>query len=629
MCLPTDGRVVGVVITVRVDREKVVQEAQKLVAKGRLDKAVIEYQKLVKANPNDDRSLLKIAELQTRMKSYDAAVSTYEQVAAYYASQGFSAKAMAIYKQIRGLIQQHLPESKGHYGPVVDKLADLYMEAGLKGDAVATYTEYAAHLHRVGRSDELLPVFRKIVELKDDDLNARLQLIEMLRTRGEHQEADEHLVAYGDRLVHLGRIDEGLMALDNVAQRNVQDAQLARKVADLYLDRNGPGDAMTALTRMQACFVSTKRDIETLRVLARALTTIGQRPKAVEVRKLMVKIARDNGDIEIAQALVDELMEEFPRDHSLQELAATVYPDRVVAPPVPMPDDAPEVEAAPAIAFSEESFEMIEESIVELGEDALDAASSFPAPPPYVPQPEPGRAYEPAGWSAPRKPEPVAMPRPLSSEFKAPRPAPPPPARRPPQPARPYEVAEHRPRPNDRPPSDAPLADGYEDFGASDDLDADYDALMPNMRSFEEDEPTLARKSSASNPTGAPDPLDFGDSALDDFGDDALSDDAFGDDAFGGGADEGFDTSGMDDFSLSEPPRAMPSRPAPSKPDYVVDEALEQALEEADFFASQSLFDDALSALEELIPRYPGHPLLIERMQYVRAAMRAERDDNP
>ena len=50
--------------------------------------------------------------------------------------------------------------------------------------------------------------------------------------------------------------------------------------------------------------------------------------------------------------------------------------------------------------------------------------------------------------------------------------------------------------------------------------------------------------------------------------------------------------------------------------------ALEEALEEADFFVSQGLLDDALSLLEEQIPRYPGHPLLIERMQSVRAAKR-------
>ena len=71
------------------------------------------------------------------------------------------------------------------------------------------------------------------------------------------------------------------------------------------------------------------------------------------------------------------------------------------------------------------------------------------------------------------------------------------------------------------------------------------------------------------------------------------------------------------------PPGAV-AGPAVAEPAYEVDDALEEALEEADFFVSQDLFDDALSLLEEQIPRYPGHPLLIERMQSVRAAMRGK-----
>ena len=646
-----------------VDRDKVVQAAQKWVAKGRLDRAVIEYQKLVKANPSDDRSLLKIAELQTRMRAYDAAVSTYETVAGYYASQGFSAKAMAIYKQIRGLIQQHLPDSKGHYGPVVDKLAGLYVEAGLKGDAIATYQEYVVHLLRVGRDAELLPVYRKIVELKDDDFDTRLRLIEALRAAGENDEADDNLLAYGERLVELGRIDEGLVALDNVSQRRIQDAVLARRVADLYLDRNGPGDAMIALQRMQACFLSTKRDIDTLRVLARALTTIGQRAKAIEVRKLMVKIAKDNGDLDIAQALVDELLEDCPREPGLDALVASVYPDRVRR-PVPMPvDDAPEVDVGPAsVDLSEQSFELIEDSVIELGDEALQAVSSFPAPPldaPYdgLGTAQPARPYEGGGFPAAAR-EPRA-PKTLSSygpppERRAPMPSTPQSDRfgpqRPLSPPRPYETRPVPPRPGPlsrpvargplppltpapqrppvpsvpRPVSPIPSYEFGDDVSGMSDLDADYDALVPGDDDFEE-ENTLARRIAA-EPESLPPPdfvgADPGSLPPPDFIGD--TDDPFESVARGSTLDEGefLDDGQLAAFaipgiSVAEPLAVTPS---PAEPVYEVDDALEEALEEADFFVSQGLFDDALSLLEEQIPRYPGHPLLIERMQSVRAA---------
>jgi len=554
-----------------IDREKILQDAQKLVSKGRLDRAVIEYQKLIKANPSDDRVMLKVADLQTRMRAYEAAVTTYEQVASYYAAQGFSAKATAIYKQIRSLIQQHLPETKGHYGPVVDKLVQLYLEAGLKGDALSTYQEYAAHLQQAGRDAELPAIYRKIVELKEDDLDSRRKLIELLQAQGMTQEADDHLIAYGERLVFIGRVNEGLVALDDVARRRNTDANLARRVADLYLDRNGPGDAMLALTRMQACFLSTKRDIETLRVLARAFTIIGSVPRRSKSRKLMVKIAYDNGDLEIAQALVDELRKDNPKDQELRTLEAMVYPDR--AQPVPMPSvDAPQEEAVPAsVSLSEDSFEFIEESISELEGEMVAAASTYPpAHGPFInshpnlpPVPPPAPIPRPMSAMSPMQPPPPPV---------LPRPAVAPPAPRPVQHTAPTAQVWTIPSSIPPDPNDMELAEAYDDFSPNDDLG-------------ELEETTLSRTAKPS--PGSLPPPDF-------FADDDAAD-------------------AFDDASFNEPSDAP-------QPDFIVDEGLEEAFEEADFFMGQGLYDDALTLLQDLLPRYPDHPLLIERIHFVSAA---------
>ncbi len=544
----------------RVNREKAVRAAQKFVEKGRLDKAVVEYQKLVKANPRDDRALLKVAELQTRMRSYDAAVSTYEQIANYYLKQGFSAKAMAIYNQIRGLIQRHLPESKGRYGPVVNKLVTLYIESGLTGDAVATYQEYARHLQRVGRDRELLPIYRKIVALAENDLDSRLQLIEMLRDQGAHDEADEHLVAYGERLIRLGRINEGLLALDNVSQRNVSDARLARRVADLFLDRNGPGDALAALTRMQVCFQSTRRDMETLRVLARALGAIGQREKSIAVRKLMVKIAHEKGDAKVAQGLVDDLVKEFPKEPSIRDVVYVVYPD--LAPPEsePLQNDGPVVETGHmCVDVSDGPLDSVEDSIIELGEEAFEGVSSHPVPPPepYTPKSTTPllESIEPEAPSSPRQVSALHVP--------------------PPRVPLPHDSFEDEP--------DELIAEVYDDL-LQDDGPDDGIVSLPRLDKFEK----------AGDEQAKPFLPESCDATLPWFSDD-------------------------DDNLLGDEREVLPAAEPTSG--YGVDDALDEALEEANFLASQELFEDALSTLEELIPNYSGHPLLIERMQSIRSAM--------
>jgi tetratricopeptide (TPR) repeat protein len=50
---------------------------------------------------------------------------------------------------------------------------------------------------------------------------------------------------------------------------------------------------------------------------------------------------------------------------------------------------------------------------------------------------------------------------------------------------------------------------------------------------------------------------------------------------------------------------------------------LEDALEEAEFFASRGLFEDAMGVLEEQGQRFPNHPLLVERMREIAEAMAA------
>ena len=85
---------------VSVDRTKVLEAAQKHLAKGAFDKAIAEFQKLVKADPKDVRTWLKIGDLQDKVGQKKEAIETYARVADQYAQQGFFLKAVAVFKQI-------------------------------------------------------------------------------------------------------------------------------------------------------------------------------------------------------------------------------------------------------------------------------------------------------------------------------------------------------------------------------------------------------------------------------------------------------------------------------------------------------------------------------------------------
>jgi tetratricopeptide (TPR) repeat protein len=110
---------------VAIDREKILVSAQKYVEKKRYDRAVAEYQRIIQEDPNDARILLKIGDLQSKMEAYADAIGTYERVGKFYANQGFSLKAIAVFKQIREIIARHVPQLQDQYAHITPKLAEL------------------------------------------------------------------------------------------------------------------------------------------------------------------------------------------------------------------------------------------------------------------------------------------------------------------------------------------------------------------------------------------------------------------------------------------------------------------------------------------------------------------------
>ena len=148
-----------------IEREKILQAAQKYIEKKKYDRAIVEYQRIVQEDPNDARTLLKIGDLQARLSAYPEAIATYDRVGQFYASQGFALKAIAVYKQIRELIKKHAPDLADRYGHIVPKLAEIYSQLGLTSDALAAWDEVATRLQRAGRDRDAIEVFESWAEM--------------------------------------------------------------------------------------------------------------------------------------------------------------------------------------------------------------------------------------------------------------------------------------------------------------------------------------------------------------------------------------------------------------------------------------------------------------------------------
>ena len=322
-----------------LDREKTLQNAQKLIEKKRFDRALEEYQRLVQDDPNDARTLLKLGDLQVRMQLSAEAMQTYDRVARLYEAQGFAVKALAVYKQIREHIQKRAPELADQFAHITPRLAKIYAQLGLKSDAVQAYDEVASRFMRAGKRAEALEAFREMVELDRDNPLSHVRLGEALFQSEDYAAGRNAFSDAVNILQRISRDDDALRVIDR-ALHFENDVALARTAAEILLRRGNRADGLQALTKLQICFQADPKDLTVLGMLAQAFSLIEQPEKAVEVYKQMALIAREKGDHPLFVQLVDYLVQVAPNDDQVRAMRLLLQQPQTPPPPVATSEDA-------------------------------------------------------------------------------------------------------------------------------------------------------------------------------------------------------------------------------------------------------------------------------------------------
>ncbi|HEU5395296.1 MAG TPA: tetratricopeptide repeat protein, partial [Candidatus Methylomirabilis sp.] len=139
------------------DKRKALQTALAFTQQGRLDKAIAEYQNILKADPTDLSVLNALGDLYARTGNRAEAISQYMRLGDSYRKDGFAAKATAVYKKAIKLDPGNLQAQT--------LCADLYAEQGLVGEAKQQLLLIAEQCSRAGNTKEALTVYQKVVTL--------------------------------------------------------------------------------------------------------------------------------------------------------------------------------------------------------------------------------------------------------------------------------------------------------------------------------------------------------------------------------------------------------------------------------------------------------------------------------
>ncbi|MFQ5348881.1 MAG: tetratricopeptide repeat protein [Thermoanaerobaculia bacterium] len=185
-----------------LDRNKVARNAEKLVARGKLDAAIDEYRKLLAESANDTTTLNRVGDLYARLNRLDKATTLFKKTADHFIDEGFFVKAIAIYKKIIRLDPAQIE--------VYERLADLYSRQGLLNESRSQYQVVADYYQKHGDIDSAIGVYGKLIELEPDNPSHRLRLADQLRQSERPREAMMQFREIASLFLTHGRADDAV-----------------------------------------------------------------------------------------------------------------------------------------------------------------------------------------------------------------------------------------------------------------------------------------------------------------------------------------------------------------------------------------------------------------------------------
>ena len=162
------------------DKTALIKEAQKYLAKGQLDKAIAGWETIVKEYP-DGNNYNFIGDLYLKKGDKKSAVDSYHKAANFFRHEGFSLKAVALFKKVLTV--------NSNDTEALCALGELSEEKELITDAIKYYLAAADSLSKEGKKDKLLDMYEKILSLSPANISLRTKVAEIFLKEGLKSDA--------------------------------------------------------------------------------------------------------------------------------------------------------------------------------------------------------------------------------------------------------------------------------------------------------------------------------------------------------------------------------------------------------------------------------------------------------
>ncbi len=266
------------------NKQKALSAAEKFVQQGKLQNAIAEYEKVLKADPKELTVSNTIGDLYARLGQSDKAVESFKSVGDAYATQGFTVKAIAMYKKLTKL--KPTLES-------VLRLAELYTQQGLFNDARAQYLQVAEEFLRSGELEQAVRIFQKTLEMDPENVAMRTRLAEVYIRLNKKTEAWQLFAAAADSLRGRGQLGPAEEILNRMLTLDPSNSH-----ALLLRGRNAfdSGDMPAAIKNLEKV-ADLDSHPDGLRALMQAYLQSGRLPEAGTLAAKLCTVHNDTGAI--------------------------------------------------------------------------------------------------------------------------------------------------------------------------------------------------------------------------------------------------------------------------------------------------------------------------------------------
>lgn len=289
-----------------VDRNTIIKEAQKFAGKGQFDKAIAEWRKLVKESPNDASLFNTIGDLCLKKNSKAEAVVAYKRAADLLADDGFTSKAIALYKKVLNIDGTQLD--------VHLALGDMNAEKGLTGNALENYKFVADHYKKQNNTAKALGIYQKMADLSPANVAFRVKLAEMYLKEGMQKEGVKAYLDAADQHVAKDAFQEARQMFEKVLAVEPNNKEVYHKAGIVYFKE---GKFVEACKALKPAFENAPENQELISLYLEALTKAGRAGDAEEVYKKL--LALDPSRLELREKLYQIHLSKKDYDKALQQ----------------------------------------------------------------------------------------------------------------------------------------------------------------------------------------------------------------------------------------------------------------------------------------------------------------------